>query len=383
MKKIGITTYWDTHTNYGQLLQGYALQNILYKNGFSPYTIKYTLKEENIFYSKIINRLKNGFNWRKLITGQYFIKTKQVITKQKNDLNRERNFDNFRSLLSFSEKEYDSFNQIKNKPPKADIYITGSDQVWASWIRTKTKRIFLLDFGGKNTKKIAYGASFARDNLKKNERKLYRRCLKKYTFIGVRESSGIEICNSLGITNCKLVADPTILLTKNEWLSLVKPNKEIENKEYIFAYMVDNPIDNQNILIGLEYIKSKKTPFYYVSSALYEDENSNFRPPVEEWINYVNNAKFIITSSYHGVIFCLLLNKPFLAIAKPHSHKQNSRLVSLLELVNLTNLLIDKNITIEKLDNLLEQDINWNFVNETLDKIRTESLSYLLNALNS
>lgn len=382
MKKIAITTYWDSNTNYGQLLQGYSMQEILKKSNYFPFIIKYTLKEENTLYSRILNRLKNGFTLSKFFDGSYLKKINNSIKLKKNDNNKSRNFDGFRKRMNFSEKVYNSYKDIKKAPPEADFYLTGSDQVWANWIRNNTKRIFLLDFGPSDVKRIAYAASFGREQLKRSEFSLFKKKLKHFNFIGVREQSGLEICHKMALSKAILTADPTLLLKKNEWLYISQKPKKINSEdEFAFVYMVDNSSENPNVRKVLKFIQKKATNIYYVSSSFFEDNLSNFSPTIEEWLYCISKAKFVITSSFHGTIFCLLFNTPFLSVLKYGKHKQNTRIFSLLEMVNLEDRIVTKSTINEQIDGKLNTPIDWDFVNNKIDEFREKSLNAFLNAL--
>lgn len=378
MKRIAITTYWDTHTNYGQILQGYALQQVLKKNGYYPFIIKYSLKEENSLYSHLLNRIKNGISIKKLINGKYFKRLNKVITIPLNDSNKSRDFDTFRKRMMFTEKCYDSYSELKAAPPIADVYLTGSDQVWGAWIRTQTKRIFLLDFGSAQTKRIAYAASFSRDQLFKSEKELYHRCLTQFSFVGIREKSGLNICSDLKLENATLVADPTILLTKDQWSSLTE-KRTIRN--FNFAYSVDTCEDNPILKKTIVFLENQNSSLIYTSSALFEDPLSNCRPTVEEWITYISRAKTVATSSFHGVIFCLIFNTPFLAVLKPNKNRHNTRLISILNMVGLSDRLIDEGTSQEDLEKISKTAIDWDEINKKLALFRDNSIKMLIAAL--
>ena len=191
MKKIGITTFWDTPVNYGQVLQGFALITKLKEWNFNPFIVRYTMKEESSTESNSskIYRLLSG----KISLKRYF---KRFYYKTERDINR--GFDDFKKeYMSFSESQYPSLNSLITNYPQADIYITGSDQVWGEWGSENKKRIFLLDFLPDTIKRISYAASFGRNSLNDSEIELFRHSLSKFEAISVREKSGIDICNKL------------------------------------------------------------------------------------------------------------------------------------------------------------------------------------------
>ena len=145
--------------------------------------------------------------------------------------------------------------------------------------------------------------------------------------------------------------------------------------------MVENPIDNPTVSKVISLLKNQKESLFYSSSSLYEDKDSNCRPTIEEWINYVYYAKFVATSSFHGVIFSLIMNTPFVVITKHDKHKQNTRLYSLLQRFNLENRIFDENSDDNAFQNILNSNINWCQVNETLEYLRKTNKEILENEL--
>lgn len=136
----------------------------------------------------------------RLLSGKTSLKRylKRFYYKTERDINR--GFDDFKKeYMSFSENQYPSLNSLITNYPQADIYITGSDQVWGEWGSENKKRIFLLDFLPDTIKRISYAASFGRNSLNDSEFELFKNALSKFNAISVREKSGIDICNKLNL----------------------------------------------------------------------------------------------------------------------------------------------------------------------------------------
>lgn len=377
IKKIGITTYWTTPVNYGQVLQGYALQSILREKGFEPFIVRYTMGEEacnKSFFSRCIDFIKNGMNFRKFIK-RFYYKTERDV---------DRRFEDFKcEYMSYSENSYPSFASLIDEYPQADIYITGSDQVWGKYGSVNKKKIFLLEFLPPHIPRIAYAASFGRKMLENDEKRLFQSALKKFKSISVREQFGIDICTGLKIDNVKWVVDPTVLLSKEDWIKKLKLKKEerVQTKTALVYLMQDEYATS----IGHKVIKLLKHEGYevrYVSSAYYIDKHSNYDPTLEQWLSAILSVDLMVTSSFHGTLFALIFNTAFIALGNKSGieEEQNSRLFSLLNEVGLSERMINT-FNRDKICNLITSEINWKKVNRTFFYRRKESLDFLFKAL--
>lgn len=376
MKKIGITTFWDTPVNYGQVLQGFALITKLKEWNFDPFIVRYTMKEESSTESNSskIYRLLSG----KISLKRYF---KRFYYKTERDINR--GFDDFKKeYMSFSENQYPSLNSLITNYPQADIYITGSDQVWDEWGSENKKRIFLLDFLPDTIKRISYAASFGRNSLNESEIELFKHSLSKFEAISVREKSGIDICNKLNIKNtAEWVADPTLLLNRDNWIKCLNLKYAPQKGKTAFIYLMQNEYTTKIGHKIINYLKKKGYNIKYVSSAYYIDPKSNYNPTIQEWLINILSSDIVITSSFHGTLFATNFNTPIISLCgKGGVGGQNSRIYSLLEEIGLSDRIMnsfDKN----KLNNLLSNNIDWSLTNKVFDKKRLSSELFLQNAL--
>lgn len=233
--KIGIITYWGAQTNYGQVLQCYALQNFLRMKGHDVFVIRYN-REKDILPTDILKKISKIFN--PLFIVSYFLRRLEQKKIDKDIYSHNRGFDDFRKkYIIQSSKEYESFLELRNNPPEADLYITGSDQVWNYW-NIPIKRYknvvhaFFLDFGGSNIKRISYAASWGITNLPQDYKKEIQPLIKRFDYISVREKSGIALCKQCGRENAEWVCDPTLLLCANEYRNLYKENNVELPKKY-------------------------------------------------------------------------------------------------------------------------------------------------------
>ena len=333
-------TLWGC-SNYGQNLQAYALQRFLRNAGHDAFLIRYPLIEYHdkraVKYLKSF--IKSSFsppfvNFLYSLTGK-----KKTVSNIKNnpDMGVKKNpsapfafyrdpsyLIHLRSIGNFldtyinqSESFYPSIEELKTAPPDADIYITGSDQVWNFWgqpltvAKHETLDAFFLNFGKPETKRIAYAASFGTRSIDKKSSEIIKPLIKNFSFVSIREKSGLSLCESCGYRNAEWVPDPTLLLDKNHYRSLSRDlQSEKIKKPFCLVYMVR---DNQDFLHKI-YTWAGKNNFVIcliTNSALILHNYRETFATIPEWIWLIDNAEYVITDSYHGSIFSLIFGKPF------------------------------------------------------------------------
>lgn len=356
-KTVGVQTFWRSQFNYGQLLQGYALQKFLVDNGYHSYIIR---------FESILSRMKELLIL--IIKGKIISDFRQK---------RLRKFDEFRNeYIKYSEKKYTSFHALKKEPPKADIYIVGSDQVWAYMRNIERRKAYLLQFGKTSIKKIAYAASFGRDNLK-DDTDDYRISLRHFSFLGIREKSGKDICTKFGL-EASWVTDPVTLLSTEDWRNLksnINLNKKSEN---VFFYTLTNVQQNKSYQSLKNFLQNYYSVYYTNSSELL-DESCELFPSPKEWLTYIDECDAIVTDSFHCTMFCIMFNKPFVTLVRGDGKCMSNRLTSMLERLGLLDRYVQCDSKIVR--NVLRQSIDWNTVNLELSDWTNYSKKQLLEAL--
>ena len=247
--KIGILTFWWSQDNYGQLLQCYALQKYLRDAGHDAFLIRYDSRND-FFRTPFILRFFKALNPVLLCKFlQHKINSKKLLEESK--LN-DRHFDDFReNYIVQSENVYTLYNQLKENPPEADVYIVGSDQVWNfSLFKTVNNcknliHAYFLDFGSTQTKRISYAASWSCSDLRSDIIEKISPLLKNFDYVSVREKSGINLCRKCGYDTAEFRCDPTLLLTAENYRSLYKENCDTSKRKnpYLFLYMLNNTCD--------------------------------------------------------------------------------------------------------------------------------------------
>lgn len=260
---------------------------------------------------------------------------------------------------------------------KYNKFICGSDQVWCT-TSLYVDPLMYLRFAPKK-KRIAYAPSLGRDFIPNYNKRKIRKYINDIPFVSVRESVGKRLIAELTGRNVPVVLDPTLLVDRSFWDSR---KALLEKKEdYILCYFLSTPtMKTQNKI--LEFLRGQRIKIIALNSRLeyVENEVEVMYPDCgpAEFITYVENAKSILTDSYHGMLFCIIYHKKFWSIKREYGeYDQSSRQLSVLAMFNLKEYYCDVD------DTLIQKDIDYLEVEEILHKKRIESLKYLRGALDN
>lgn len=359
--KIGIITHWWSNDNYGQQMQLYALQRYLKQQGHEPFLIRY-LHNSNTSKLKKLTMVLNP----KLVFNFIYRKVNTAVYKLLNRNSPSREFEEFRTkYINQSEIIYRGYDSLLNNIPEADAYIVGSDQVWnfnidaINAVTTRTDlKAWYLNFASKNAKKLSYAASFGRPYFPDNCLDYMKSLVEDFDYVSVREVTGIDICNKMGLQQSYLAPDPTLLLQKETYIKDF--NLEInDNHDYALAYLLGSSID-----LTIKDIKNEVTnmDIKYIASQNKVDLEDKTFATIPQWLELIANANFIITNSFHGVIFCIIFKKNFVAVPLTGTKKvMNVRLESLLGKLGLLQKIYNGNI-----NDALSVNIDYNNVEEKL-----------------
>lgn len=367
--KIDVITLHNVK-NYGSVLQTYATQKVLEDIGHKVEIINYYRKvdiEKNLVNRRIKKSSIFSKNIFTKIIGNLFLTTS--INKQIKTFNKF--LDNYINLT----QKYYSNEELKNNVPKADIFCTGSDQVWNSEWNEGVDEPLFLNFLDDSIPRFSYAASFGKTKIEKDEKLIIEKMLKKYKKISVREETALDILQDMGIKNCVQVLDPTLLLKKEKWIEISKDIKV--KKPYILVYQLNS--DNSELDQYVKRIsKEKKMPVIRISVVNYQGfkyGRLKFCPTPNEFISYIKNAAYIITDSFHATGFSINFNKKFVNV---FPKKFSTRLQSILELTNLK----ERNITSLNDLTIIDKPIDYQKVNKILDEERKKSINFIKEAIN-
>lgn len=377
--RIGILTL-PLNTNYGGILQAYALQTVLRKNGYDAMQINIVHPNRQILnISKIIT--KNIL--KKYLLGRKDIKSiipLGITKKDKSIISRH--------TLEFIQKYINPTSNIYNTKKKLkkigehnyDALIVGSDQVWRKIYARDLLYTYFFDFiSEERIRKVAYGASFGVSEwqfTKSETKKLYK-LIKKFDAVSVREDSGVELCEKYFDINPLHVIDPTMLLDAKEYVQISENEGAVSPSGDLLVYYLDQDNERKQLI---QIIEKEKGYAHYSIEPKNEVDNESGNlvyPPVTDWIKGFIEASFVLTDSFHGVVFSILFNKPFIVYG--NIKRGMTRVSSLLNMFELTDRLIlsINDLTIEKLN----ENIDYKKINGILKYERQKAISFLFKAL--
>ena len=385
-KKVGIVSCYFKN-NYGSMLQAYATKKVLDNSGIDNETINidgnqdFKKGKRKYYISQVTN-----FNFIKSKLGMIKMKLDTKVNKQlgKNVAIRNKKYKEFRKEfnLSRSSNTYKDLTDLA-KERYSDV-IVGSDQLWLPV--NVVADYYTLNWVPDEINKISYSTSFGVSSVPKKYDGLYEHFLKRINCLSVREDTGVKLIKEISDLDAKLVCDPTILLTKEEWDEVAVNNRIIDEK-YILCYFLGSNIEHRKFAERLK----EKTGYKIVSLnhadeyVKYSDKFCDYDPydiGPKEWINLVKNAEYVCTDSFHGTVFSLIFNRPFFNFRRYSSKSKgstNSRLDSLLKIVEVKN---ERILTgLEDVDEVVKYKIDFKKVNKNLDKFRKESKEWLLKSI--
>ncbi|HHW3984051.1 TPA: polysaccharide pyruvyl transferase family protein [Raoultella planticola] len=374
--KIAILTL-PLHVNYGGNVQNFALQHTLHKLGHDVVTIN--CQEDNVSSLRYcLSTLKRLIQQPK--NSRHFIFTKNE--KRYISQNHKKFIDDYINLTI--PVEFSSLNSFFEKN-KFDAVFVGSDQVWRPKY-TPCIESYFLDFIKDNTviKKISYAASFGSDKWEYNSQQQSncKSLIQKFNALSVRESIGTDMCEEYFGVKAQHVLDPTMLLTKEEYIDIFKNENLPNNKGGLFNYTLDVGDEKSFLIKDIALSLNMKCFTTYPertkkNTVFIRDLNGYRYPSVQAWLKSFFDADFIITDSFHGTVFSIIFNKPFIALS--NQERGAARFISLLKMFNLESRLVTN---VQKFDKkIIEDDIDYEVVNERLEKLRSSSLSFIKDAL--
>lgn len=358
MKKIGIITFHKA-INYGAVLQGYALAKYLYNLGHEAEIINYN----SHLYDHYKLERKSNF----LVNAVYTINRIYIKKKYKK-------FETFSNKeLPLSSIEYDKDNINKKYMDTYEILFTGSDQVWNPEL-IHDEGAFLLDFVNDNKKRNSYAASIGLETLPDSHNGWFKKEIKKYNSISVRENKAKEILRDLGIENVTVVCDPTLLLSEMDWEKIEK--KVNTPKKYILVFSFGKDVDlwqcAKRMASQTGYTLCTINDIFLSSKSVKQFKGIG----PEEWVYLIHHAECIFTNSYHGMMFAIIFKRNFW-VSDPKDGT-NSRIVEMLERINCSDRII------EYLDDVnISAEIDYDDKKILLDKFINKSKKYIGSVINS
>ena len=384
MKKIGIATLLNDSTNYGGCLQAYALCKVLNDMGHDTQQILYR-KSSRDLKKRIISVIK-GRRILNTILNRSLRLLNLVLCKIFKAGDRIRDFNNsfpgFKDRIPHTDIVYDEKTIYQCN--QFDIYITGSDQVWNVEMQHGTDPFYWLEFVPDSKKRISYAASISLQDLPEELFPSVRRILSGYHAISVREKSDKELIDRIMDKDIsEWVADPTLLLDKDEWCALCQDNS-FKNKKYIFAYILGDSSSQRKtierfakekgfIIITIPYLLGQ---FRKCDKNFGDIRISECSPGL--WLSLIRDAQFVMTDSFHGCVFSSIFHTPFFAFKRnsdSEKNNMNSRLYSLFSLFRCEHRLVSDTISANELSNT--PSIDFSRIDNVIKQEKQKALEFL------
>lgn len=327
--KIGIFTYFQT--NYGAVLQAYALQKYLQNQPGTEVEIIDFTTPEHLEGHKVCKRqsLKNP-----VVAIAYYFFTLIHYRQLKRRVTRTRDFKN--KYFHFT-RRFSSMKEALKNHPIEDIYITGSDQVFNP--NGKYVPLYYLGFDKGNGKKVAYAPSFGISEFNDDITQKIKEYIQDFDFLSCRELTGADYLSSITGHDVPVVVDPVLLHNADEWGKVaVTPRYK---KDYIFIYDL-NGADNlikiakdiqRNTGLPIVCLTSKREKIYPVNKQTYDAGPAEF-------VGWIKNASYVVTDSFHGTVFSLIFRKEFFTFIAVE--RTSSRIRCLLDKVGRGDRIIKK-----------------------------------------
>lgn len=397
--KIGGITFWWSKNNYGQVLQCYALQKIFLKEGHDPFLIRFggnpapKKRTKTYVFALLLRRTLKCLNPVALAKYLHSRRERKFARLERSrarafEAEDRRNFDGFRETnIRVSNRRYNSLKELLADPPLADIYAVGSDVVWSTvndafgdW-----HRAMFLDFGSSETARISYAASFGASDFGKEYLSAIAPYLKKFSAVSVRESTGVEICRKAGRTDAVHVLDPTCLLDMDAYLEVAAAVPSMREQKCFFFYGLNfDEADDVHYAAQRDFCRSRGCRFV---ATLSDGMNLAYdRLPgaeysfdsIPEWLAHYRDSKYVVTNSFHGVVFAVLFEKQFLLLPlKGRYAVLNARPNSFLSALGLSRRIYEGG----DFSAAMDAPIDWASVREKLSALREQSLEFLRTAL--
>ena len=372
MKKIGIATVY-TGYNYGSALQAYATKNVLSGMGYDATVLRVRGSLGNgrdirlkklltIAFRSLIHKggLKSLKNYSSSISKEFKEGTKALFD------------DFFSNDISPLVLSYNNLKRIA-KSDEYTAFICGSDQVWNSAV-FYVDPFYYLRFAPLK-KRVAFAPSFGRNYVPDYNKKKIKKYISEIEYRSVREASGIDIIKDLTGETSTLLVDPTLVLDSTEWSTLL--NVEEKNvPKYLLSYFLDalSPKAKQAVkAISEKYgLKVISLPYIFGDE---DSENVEAAGP-RQFVEYIKNAAFVCTDSFHGTAFSLNFNIPFFTFERNYgsASNQSARIISILKLTEHFN-----RYEVDEIDSCM--DISFEKSNRILELERRKAREYLESAL--
>lgn len=359
MKSVLIVT--KISRNYGALLQAYALQRTLEELGAKVQVLNLNFPQTSHTY-RVLPRITGLRSLRNFIH--------QFPDRKQRKLAIQRSLQ-FREQYLQLTQEYPDYESVTKRPPKADIYLTGSDQVWNP-TNNFDKSYYLL-FAPEGSVRASYAASIAIPKIPEALEAEFIRRVRTIPFRSVREESGRKLLMQLGM-DALTHPDPTILRGRQEYEQMaVRPEYR---EPYVLLYLLITPPDAEALIQRVRelYPGRKIVTLFGANKVSQLGDWCEKTAGPREFLGLVRWADAVVTTSFHGVVFAGLFEKEFAALLPEGTGLRISEL--------LTAAGMEHHI-IPTADALHRENLVGGLLTKAMEPRRAEALEYLRTILDA
>lgn len=381
--KIAILTQ-PLHNNYGGLLQAYALKEVLKEIGHEVTIVNRKLKHSERYpqWRKYASIAKSILTGRKVHPNVLISQSlRDEITKNTRHF-RNTYYPELSPLIT-GQQGMEKLNKMG-----FDAYVVGSDQCWRPRYSPAIRNYF-LDFAeyDQNVKRISYAASFGVSNWEftQEDTEACSRLIQKFDALSVREDSAVDLLRDyLNRDDGVHVLDPTMLLSLDKYKELVEKENVGKSPGTLKAYVLDHTPEKMSVAekvaqqLGLKIFEVMPKGDFKAEKVTKQNVSDFVYPNPAAWIRGFMDAEFVVTDSFHGTVFSILYNKPFIAIG--NESRGLTRFNSLLRMFDLQDRLIT-DVNNFDANKFIEKPIDWDKVNKLLEKERKKSKEFLRECL--
>lgn len=371
--RIGILTL-PLHTNYGGILQAYALQTVLERMGHNVVVFDRPLEKSKI------PTWKKPFTYTKRIIKRYILgrKDAQLFPEEKAYKKQLTERKYTQPFINSRIHRYVIHSLSDIKKEDFDAIVVGSDQVWRMmyfegfYNDLNDADAFLEFAGGWNIKRVSYAASFGTDTTDVRPECLdaCKAALSKFDGVSVREKSGVDICKNTFCVDASWVLDPTMLLNTEDYKNLFVGQSQPDSQHILASYVLDETPAIEQLRERIAKDKGLVVRRTNIADTGNAERGAVPQPPLEDWLSALYNADYIINDSFHACVFSILFHKQFTVIA--NEKRGLSRFKSLLSIFGLEERIISSPEKYRPLP-----DIDYTKVEVLLSKKKEESFGFL------
>lgn len=353
--KIGIITSSYGNDNYGGTLQAYAMQTALEQLGHQPFFVNTALCRRESTFAK----------W---------------LEHPVRELQRKRRFGRFtgfwRDRFNMDPQGHLPYADYLAHPTPADAYVCGSDQIWSLGFPHDElrRKLSFADFGDPAARRIAYAPGWSGYELEPAVAADVTRMLGRFAALSAREEKGVELLRKLGFT-ARCVVDPTLLFDGSFWSSLASEMEVDARTTVLMTYRWKTAVNLKKEV--LNFIKGSNGSKLQVlaSERPFEFPGSNRMVSPAEWLGVLRRSEFVLTNSFHCLVFSIVFRRPFAVFALGGRYGQtNNRFETLLKQTGLEDRIIRQS---GDSDRIRRQPVDWDKVDAALATLRRDSWEYL------